>query len=126
LPINVPSDGILVISGSVYMENGAGFSQNYVLLPLVDGVGVPVQTQSGSGPNDFAVQFNAPGTGPAGQFTLSYTVTVPITAGPYIVSQYAGPYVGTVNFSYNKNYLTVVFYPSTHGTFVPAPPDGDF
>jgi len=126
LDIVVPSDGILVISGSVYIENGSGTAQNYILTPYVDLAGVPEQTYPTPGsPNTFAAQFNAADTGPGAQFTLSYTVTVPIVAGAHTVVQNAGPSAGNTLFTYDKNYLTVVFYPSTHGTFDPAPADAD-
>jgi len=122
LTINAPSSGFIVISGSVVLYNNGASTWEHYLIPYVDGVAVPEQTASGGAPNDFASTYKAASSiNPGAIFPLSYTLTIPITAGIHTVSQTAGPQVGfPAPHGYNKNYLTVVFYPDAQGTMTEA------
>lgn len=117
LAINAPSSGFLVISGSVVMSNLQPGTVDYFMTPYLDGKAVPTQTHPVPGDNDYVAAYRASSTGtPGSMFSLSYTVTIPIAAGVYTVSQTAGPAVTSLEkFWFNKNYLTVVFYPDAQG-----------
>jgi hypothetical protein len=126
--IEAPSDGFLVISGSVVLVN-LDAPYIYVLVPYVDGFPVPAQVLPPGGPNNHAAgYYTTLPAAPASEFTLSYTLAVPVPAGIHDVWQAAGPIAAPVpmNFFYNKNYLTVVFYPSTHGQVTDAPLNDTF
>jgi hypothetical protein len=101
--INVPVDGVLVISGMSYLNND-GSSAFFAVRPLVDGSNVPS--------HQAAMQLAATGTGVGETANLSYTITVAITAGAHTVSQTAGPQTGTTSYFYNRNHLTVTFVPN--------------
>jgi len=113
VPITVPAAGFLVISGFVFINND-GVANTYVLNPLIDGVDVFPGVS-------FQGVFNAAADGVfvAEFFTMSYTITVPITAGAHTIDQVAGPNGGTSNFFYNRNNLTILFLPSSQVTFTP-------
>ena len=111
VPINAPSAGNLVVSGMVFVNNN-DVAQSYTLNLLIDGAGY-------SG-HAFQADFFAAagGAGVAELFTLSYSITVPITAGAHTIAQDVGP-AGTASYFYNKNHLTVLFLPSAQVTFTP-------
>ncbi len=96
--INVPVDGVLVISGTTFLNN-LGPAAIYRLRPFVDGSTVES--------HQAATEVQATTT-PGDQVSLSYTVTVPITAGEHTVSQTVGQ-DGNATFFFNRNHLTVTF-----------------
>jgi hypothetical protein len=111
LSITAPSDGFLVISGHVFVNGGEllrDFSSNL----LVDGAGY-----SGHASQGFMTSVEG---GAADLFSLSFTVTVPITAGAHTIDQDVGPVGGTANYFYNRNHLTATFFPSSQATFTPV------
>jgi hypothetical protein len=96
--IDVPVDGVLVISGTSFLNN-LGPAAIYRLRPFVDGSTVDS--------HQAAIEVQA--TGAAGdQVNVSYTVTVPITAGEHTVSQTIGQ-TADATFFFNRNHLTVTF-----------------
>lgn len=111
--ITVPSGGgFLIISGLAFVNNDSLGIFNYVLRPKIDG-------------NDiisvFSAFLNAAGNNAAGESgTLSYTLTVPISAGAHTVSQALGPQTGTSDFFYNREHLTVLFIPASQGSVTPG------
>jgi len=114
--ISVPAAGNLVISGSVFIVNSTAGSTNYLLDPLIDGAGfIP-----GATPSLEAIYASSPTAGVV--FTLSYTVTVPVTvAGLHTISQQVGlDNGGTATYTYNRNNLNVIFFPASQSTFNPA------
>lgn len=111
--INAPAAGFVVISGSVFINNG-GVSTPLVLNPLIDGA--ELFPTAG-----FQASFTAAAdlAGAAELFSLAYTITIPIAAGAHTVSQVAGPFFGTTDFFYNRNNLTVLFLPGSQVTYTP-------
>lgn len=102
--ITAPSAGFVVISGYTFINPTT--LTHYALRPYIDGATVE-QAQAiteTSGDN----------------FAISYTYTAPITAGAHTISQTVGPQTGTGTFFYNRNHLTVVFYPASNGA-IPLP-----
>ena len=96
--IDVPVDGVLVISGATFLNNG-GPGAIFRLRPFVDGSTVDSHQAS--------TELQA--TGALGEIGhLSYTVTVPITAGAHTVSQTVGQTADST-FFFNRNHLTVTF-----------------
>jgi hypothetical protein len=108
--IIVPDPGILLISGSVFVNNDGPFSWPFTLNPLIDGLAPDGHTSQAffvAAPDNAIV---------AEGFTLSYTYAVAVAASTYDVTQelaIAGG--GPSMFTYNRNNLTVVFFPSLPG-----------
>lgn len=115
--INLPSDGYLVISGNIFINNN-GVAGLFYISPYVDGSDVLAYTS--------AVAFEAQADGVYGEMiSVSYTVTVPITSGTHTVSQeVAGDDDGA--YFYNRNNMTVLFIPSSQGTYIAASMMGAF
>jgi hypothetical protein len=112
--INVPAGGgFIVISGTAFVNNATAAVVDYVLNPKIDGNNV-IAT--------FAAYRSLPadGIGVPDLGSLSYTLTVPITAGAHVVSQVLGPFGGTATFFYNRQNLTVLFIPASQGTVTPV------
>lgn len=111
--INVPASGFITISGMAFINNN-GAATDFILLPRVDGTALLGHAFLGF----FAAGADA---APDGQDlgSLSYTITVPISAGAHTISHVVGPSSGTANFFYNKNSLTVVYYPASQGSVTP-------
>ncbi|UCF30152.1 MAG: hypothetical protein JSV26_08735 [bacterium] len=112
--IDVPDDGILLINGSVFVKNNiAAPPKDYLLNLLIDGLppsSNPAQTFVSyfSASPDTTINLSEPGE----LFTLAYTYAVAVSAGPHDVSQtLASAGIGH-NFIYNKNNLTVIFFPN--------------
>jgi len=103
--IEVPVDGVLMISGTAYVNSSA--PADYILNPKVDG--------SDATPAGWGAFYFASGSGdPGSRFTLSYTVSQPVSAGSHTVSQELGPHGGgRVAFFYNNNELSVMFVPGS-------------
>ena len=110
--INVPANGFLVIAGMSYVNNGSTTAtEDLYLVPYIDGVdALPSDTFPG-----WATYFNAP---PNAKQSMAYTITVPITSGQHIVSQEIFVEDGDGDTSWNKNHLTVTFFPQQQGTIV--------
>lgn len=107
--IDAPGDGVLVISGTTYFNNNSGGVTGDVdLQAKIDGVSIPAGTDQAT------TRLEADGSGHDAA-TLSYTVTIPVTAGAHVISQEVDPGI-TSDWFYNGNYLTVVFYPGGQGT----------
>ena len=111
--INIPASGFITISGMVFINNN-GVAADYVLNPKVDGNNV-----LGHGSQGFLTAA-ANGANVAELFSLSYTLTVPISAGAHTVSQTAGPETGTSNYFFNRNNLTVIYLPASQGSVTPV------
>lgn len=110
--ITVPAGGgFIVISGSAFVNNNTAAVIDYVLNPRIDGVNVI---------SDFAAYRALPADGTGDVGSLSYTLTVPITAGAHTVSQVLGPHTGTADFFYNRQNLTVLFIPASQGSVTPV------
>ena len=119
--ISVPNTGILLINGSVFVKNDSGVDSDIKLNLLIDGAppGIP--------PPTFLSYFSAFLSGssssdPGKLFTLSYTYAADITAGPHNVSQTLTSELPPALFTYNKNNLTVIFFPDIGGA--PISPAG--
>lgn len=106
--IEAPVDGVLQITGSVFVNNHSGTTENLGVFPKVDGSLFLGSTASGWS----ALQLAAPdGTGVGETFTLSYSLSTEVTAGSHTVSQEVGPTTGSADFFYNKANLNVLFVP---------------
>jgi hypothetical protein len=103
--INAPVAGVLMISGSAFINNGSGAVTNYVLAPKVDGTAL-----QGEGGWQTLTAYGA--SGAAALHTLAYTVSTSVAAGDHTVTQEIGPYTGTATFFYNRNNLSVLFVPT--------------
>jgi hypothetical protein len=116
VPIEVPVDGVMMISGTVYVNSFEEVSAiDYILNPKVDGSDA---TPFGWGAYHSASVNGAPGS----RFTLSYTVSQPVSAGSHTVSQELGQYLGgPAEFFYNQNELSVMFVPGTRASVISAP-----
>lgn len=108
--IKVPEPGgILLINGSVFVNNDDAAPQVYTLNPLIDGV--PKEGHS------FQSLYYSQGqsSGPVGEgFTLSYTYATAVAATAYTVSQELRSGNRSM-FTFNKNNMTVIFFPSLPG-----------
>lgn len=110
--VTAPVAGVLVITGSVFLNSDAAAPTFYDLIPLLDGATV------GDGAKA-VTQLNTDATfGEIG--SLAYSVTVPVAAGAHTVSQTVGPQTGTANFFYNRNNLSVIFSPQGSGVTTTA------
>ena len=110
--IQAPVDGVLMISGTAYVNNYEPTAIDYTLNPKVDG--------SNAHPAGWgAYYFAAAGSSgaPGSRFTLSYTVSQPVNAGSHTVTQEIGRYGGgPAGFFYNNNELSVEFVPGTQAS----------
>ena len=107
--IEAPTSGFLVISGTVYFNNNSGSVTNDVdVQAMLDGSSIP-------GGIDQATTRLEADLGGHDAATLSYTVTIPVTAGSHTVSQEIDP-GSTSDWFYNGAYLTVIFYPESAGS----------
>jgi hypothetical protein len=115
VPIEVPVDGVMMISGTAYVNSFEEVSAiDYILNPKVDGSDA---TPFGWGAYHSASVNGAPGS----RFTLSYTVSQPVSAGSHTVSQELGQYLGgPAEFFYNQNELSVMFVPGSQASVISA------
>src|SRR5215207_5264765 len=120
VPIEVPVDGVLMISGTAYVNNYEESAIDYILNPKVDGSNA---TPSGWGAFHYAGVGNPMGNAdPGSRFTLSYTLSQPVGAGSHTVSQELGQYSGEpAEFFYNQNELSVMFVPGSRASVISAP-----
>ncbi|MFV2081423.1 MAG: hypothetical protein ACC669_06120 [bacterium] len=112
--ISIPDPGILLISGNAFVNSDTNAPTNFKLVPLVNGVppdGHTFLASFGSG-----VQ----GAVTAEAFTLSYTYAVAVAATVLDVSQGIEPDI-PVRWTYNKNNLTVIFFPDIGGAPITNP-----
>jgi hypothetical protein len=99
IDINAPVAGFITISGSVFISpGGAGLTD---LTAKIDGVAVDPPGST------FTVTEMTDGTA---DYTMSYTVTMPITAGSHTVSQEL--FGAMPGYFHNHEYLTVMFVPT--------------
>src|SRR5215212_7264645 len=85
LPIEVPVDGVLLISGTAYVNSYEESAIDYILNPKIDG---SEATPYGWGAFQNAGVGNPMGNGdPGSRFTLSYTLSQTIGAGSHTGSQ---------------------------------------
>jgi hypothetical protein len=104
--IDAPVDGILVISGNVWLYNPSNEVQSFSTRIRLDGSeeahldasNVPANRSSGLSPN----------------------VTLPVDAGQHTVTLDAVRAGGSSNWSYTSNNLTVTFYPAGRGQVTDA------
>jgi hypothetical protein len=121
LNIDVPSDGILLITGSVVVENLLASAVTIRTGAAVDGWNV-TGFYNGYG------YFGAAGSGSESK-TMSFTASAAVTAGAHTVSHYFSGYQATQNGAYWIPALNVVFIPAGQGTIssitgaIPAPAD---
>jgi hypothetical protein len=114
--IDLPTSGVLVISGGVFIKNNEAASIQYAMHPRVD------STPISPTPSIGAAYFEAHATNtPGDQFSLNYTVSAAITAGAHTIDHRAGPSSGTADFFHNGEYLTVLFIPNGSVTSVDSP-----
>ena len=120
VPIEAPVDGVLMISGTAYVNNYEESAIDYILNPKVDGSDA---TPYGWGAFQFAGAGNPMGNAdPGSRFTLSYTLSQPVGAGSHTVSQELGQYSGEpAEFFYNQNELSVMFVPGSRASVISAP-----
>jgi hypothetical protein len=110
IPIDVPVDGVLVASGSVFINNQSGAQRQFVLNLLVDGANALAQDWAAVTSFETATEQNR------GNF--DYTVAIAVSAGAHTITQQAGPYAGVANFFYNQETLNLVFYPNAVSSLV--------
>jgi hypothetical protein len=120
VPIEVPVDGVLMISGTAYVNSFEESAIEYVLNPKVDGSDA---TPYGWGAFHLAGVGSPLGNGdPGSRFTLCYTVSQAVSAGSHTVSQELGQYSGEpAEFFYNQNELSVMFVPGSRASVISAP-----
>jgi len=113
--IQAPVDGVLMISGTAYVNSYEPAATDFALDPKVDGTNA---TPAGWGAFYSADVGDPFGRGaPGSRFTLTYTVSQPVNAGSHTVTQELGRYGGVpANFFYNNNELSVEFVPGTQAS----------
>ncbi len=113
LNISTPDPGILLINGSVFVNNRNLNQEFYYLQLFIDGT-------TANGHNFLSAFLAGPDANPAADdiaegFTLSYTYAYAVaTTGAHTISQVIKPKAPTI-YSYNKNNLTVIFFPDLKG-----------
>jgi hypothetical protein len=139
LKLTAAAQGVLVVSGGVYVNHVRGEEGFYILDVLIDGQSV---FPDPNWPN-WVTGAGVPGrnAGYASNLTnIAYTITVPVAAGAHNVQQKLGPYDlgngSSVHYFYNKNFLTVQYYPESQASLkrspdtrsetVPANPIGEY
>ena len=112
--IQAPVDGVLMISGTAYVNSYEQAPTDYALNPKVDGSNA---TPAGWGAYYFADAGQSGDGAPGSRFTLSYTVSQPVNAGSHTVTQEIGRYGGApASFFYNNNELSVEFVPGAQAS----------
>ena len=107
--INAPVSGVLMISGTAFVNSRETSPTNYILNPKLDGTSVT--------PAGWGAYFAANSSGNEGsRFELSYTVSQPVSAGTHTVAQELGGFLSTPAFFYNNNELSVMFVPGTRAS----------
>jgi hypothetical protein len=121
--IQAPVNGVLMISGTAYVNSFEPAAIEYVLNPKIDGSNA---TPAGWGAYHSADVGDPSGGGAPGScFTLTYTVSQPVNAGSHTVTQELGQYGGApVDFFYNNNELSVEFVPGTQASVSDAAAPG--
>lgn len=109
--IDVPANGFLVISGLSTVRNDSAGAEDAYLVPYIDG---NYALPSGTFPG-WATYVQVL---PAAKESMAYTITVPITAGLHTVSHTIFIDGAATSFSYDRNHLTVTYFPQQLGTIV--------
>jgi hypothetical protein len=104
ISINVKKDGYLVISGQVFINSNNATDLVYFMDALVDGATVQ--------PSGNLLSTRVDSSEYDDYRNLNYTVTVPITKGTHTVSHNVGINSGAASYFYNKEYLTIMFFPA--------------
>ena len=109
LSINAPVSGVLMISGTAFVNSREASPADYILNPKLDGSNVT--------PSGWGAYFTANSSGNEGsRFELSYTVSQPVSAGTHTVTQELGGYFSSPAFFYNNNELSVMFVPGSQAS----------
>lgn len=113
--LTVPSAGVLVVSGSVFVNHRSDAPNYYSLvLKFTDENGTPLVDGGGRGDEVWVAAAGVPAQNDdpgADEVQLSYTISLPIYTGVLYVSQEVGPEYAPTSFFYNANNLTVQYYP---------------
>lgn len=124
LQLTVVSQGVLVVSGSVYVSNTDGVGGYFLVDVLIDGESVSPDQDAQS----WVTAVSLPGSDSSNSnywdrsTTIAYTITVPVSAGVHNVVQKLGQSAQTsanfldVAYFYNKNYLTAQYYPESQAS----------
>lgn len=112
--ISVPVDGCLTIAGSATIDNDVA-AGNYFLVPYLD----DDRVTGSSALTPLGAEGTATEVG-----SMSYSVTVPATAGAHVVEQAlaASAAVNSADWWWNGDNLTVTFTPGGTCSVVPAAP----
>ena len=112
--IDAPVNGVLIISGTALVNNDESAATVYNLNPKVDGTNATPAGRAAS----FAAAPNATAGFQAAEiFTLSYTLSDPVSSGSHTVTQELGRAGGNAaNFFYADNELSVQFVPGTRAS----------
>jgi hypothetical protein len=106
VPIFTARDGILVISGSVFLNNNTAAETLFDLVPKVDGATIGDGTKATT---KLAADTGGTAVGEVG--SLAYTAVAFVKAGQHTVAQTAGPQTGSGDFEYNMNDLSLIWAP---------------
>jgi hypothetical protein len=109
--IDVPADGFLVIAGMSNVRNDSAATEDTYLVPYIDG-------NYALASDTFPGWATYVGALPGAKESMAYTITVPITAGLHTVSHTVFIDGAPTNFSYDRNHLTVTYFPQQLGTIV--------
>lgn len=126
--LTVPSQGVLVASGSVYVNHYGPESGFYVLDLLIDGRSVIGHSEY----QTWAAAAGVPGSpdgagGGVNAVNIAFTITVPVSAGNRIIELQLGPVDAlgedamNVGYFFNQNHLTVHYYPDSQAPFIQRP-----
>lgn len=124
LVISVPSDGFLLVSGQVFVNNQDANKDFWVdVSPVLDG-------RNPLAPAPFAARHYFPADNTADdQATVAFSVAFPVTAGMHDLAMSVEPTNDTAYWFYNSQFLTAVFFPGPASASLPLParstPDGD-
>jgi hypothetical protein len=123
LSLTAPDQGVLVISGSVFIANYGPTEAIFTLDVLINGVSL--KPREGV-PYEAAVHTPAYTSGSgATSIQIAYTVTVQIDAGSHSVRQQILPIQTSgavlesddISYFYSRNNLTVQYYPNSQASF---------
>lgn len=105
--INAPTDGVLMIFGSMWLYNPGTEDQYFTSRIRVDG--------------EEETHVDVSGVGPSKGANLTPNVTLPVSAGQHTVGLDAGRAGGSGDWSYTSNNLTVMFVPAGRAAMTGAP-----
>jgi hypothetical protein len=103
ISVDLPSSGLVTIAGTIFINNQAADRIRVDIIPLVDGTNAIL-------PVTRVLRKEYPPDGSVGeQDSMSFSVTVPISAGPHTIAMEVTPNDDSASWFYNSHNLTALF-----------------